>query len=288
MPVATDGTVVYLLPLGDQPDMLKRVLAAIALALIGIPAVLVGGIFFFLLVSALLALAAWEFGQIFRHAGFQANSYLIVGGTLLILIGRAFFPTLAPIFLMLSVFAAMTWHLVEYEKGRDLAGTDFAATTTGLLYLGWIGGYLLDLRNLPNGLWWFFLVLGPIWIADSCAYFIGVRFGKHRLSLRLSPKKSWEGYWGGVFFGTVGAAGLTLLFHSLGDLPLPWWKGAALGAALSILTTLGDLGESMLKRQAGLKDSGKFLPGHGGALDRIDSWLWAGALGHALLTWFIL
>jgi phosphatidate cytidylyltransferase len=91
-----------------------------------------------------------------------------------------------------------------------------------------------------------------------------------------------------VVFGTLGTAGLALLWHSLGGPAVPWWKAAALGAALSVLTTLGDLGESMLKRQAGVKDSSKIMPGHGGILDRLDSWLWAGALGYFLVVWFLL
>ncbi len=268
--------------------MLKRVLAAALLALIGIPAVLAGGIFYFAVIATLLGIAAWEFARIFQIAGYRAASPLVVGGVLFILTTRNFFPNLAPATLTLGVLAAMTWHLLDYENGRDQAAADFAVTVSGIVYLGWIGSHLIDLRNLENGLWWFFIVLGSVWIADSFAYFIGVRFGKHRLSPRLSPKKSWEGYWGGVVFGTLGAVALTVVLGRLGGPTLSWWKGAALGAALSILTTLGDLGESMLKRQAGVKDSGNLIPGHGGVLDRIDSWLWGGALGYFLIIWFLL
>ena len=125
--------------------------------------------------------------------------------------------------------------------------------------------------------------LGPSGWPNSFAYFIGVRFGRHRLSPRFSPKKSWEGYWGGILFGTLGTAGLAVLWTSLGGPVVPWWKGAALGAALSILTTLGDLGESMIKRQAGVKDSSNIIPGHGGVFDRIDSWLWGAAIGYFLI-----
>lgn len=268
--------------------MLKRTLAAIVLALVGIPAVIFGGVYYFIVVALLLCIAAWEFGRIFRAAGCHASTLLLVGGVLFVLAARAYFPDLAPAALSISVLAAMTWHLLAYEQGRDSAATDFTVTVAGIVYLGWVGSYLFDLRNLEGGVWWFFLVLVSVWVADSFAYFIGVRFGRHRLSPRLSPKKSWEGYWGGVLFGTLGAAGLSLLLTSLGGPALTWWKGAALGAALSILTTLGDLGESMLKRQAGVKDSSNIIPGHGGVFDRIDSWLWGAAIGYFLITWFLI
>jgi phosphatidate cytidylyltransferase len=268
--------------------MLKRTLAAIVLALVGIPAVIFGGVYYLTLIALLLGIAAWEFGRIFRTAGYNASFPLLVGGVLLLLTTRAYFPDLAPVVLTVSILAAMTWHLLDYEKGRDPAATDFTVTVAGIVYLGWIGSYLIDLRNLEHGVWWFFLVLGAVWLADSFAYFIGVRFGRHRLSPRLSPKKSWEGYWGGILFGTLGAAGLAVLWTSLGGPVVPWWKGAALGAALSILTTLGDLGESMIKRQAGVKDSSNIIPGHGGVFDRIDSWLWGAAVGYFLIVWFLI
>ncbi len=268
--------------------MLKRTLAAIVLAAIGLPAVFFGGIFYFLLISLLLGIAAWEYAHIFRSAGNHASIPLLVGGVFILVITRAYSPDLAPAALTLAIFAAMTLHLLDYENGRDQAGTDFAVTLAGIVYLGWIGPYLVDLRGLENGIWWFFLVLPTVWLADSFAYFIGIRFGRHRLSPRLSPKKSWEGYWGGVVFGTLGAAGLSVLLTRLGGPAVTWWQGAALGAALSILTTLGDLGESMLKRQAGVKDSSNIIPGHGGVFDRLDSWLWGAAIGYFLIVWFLL
>ncbi|KAF0108345.1 MAG: phosphatidate cytidylyltransferase [Anaerolineaceae bacterium] len=268
--------------------LIKRTLAALVLAVIGIPAIIFGGIYFFALITLLLGIAAWEFGRIFRASGFNASDPLLVGGVVLLATVRAYYPDLAPAALALLILAAMTWHLVAYERGRDLAATDFTVTLGGLVYLGWIGAYLIELRNLPDGLWWLLLALPSVWLADTAAYFVGVRFGKHRLSPRLSPKKTWEGYWGGVFFGALGAAGLAVLWRSLGGPAVTWWQGAALGAALSILTTLGDLGESMLKRQAGVKDSSHIIPGHGGVLDRIDSWLWGGVLGYFFIIWFLL
>lgn len=268
--------------------MLKRTLAAFVLALIGIPAVIVGGIYYFSLIAILLCIAAWEFGRMFRIAGFRASTILLVGGVFFLLATRNFFPSLAPAVLTLCILAAMTWHLVDYEKGSEHSATDFSITVAGIVYLGWLGSYLIDLRSLDNGVWWFFLVLCSVWLADSFAYFVGVRFGRHRLSPRLSPKKSWEGYLGGIFFGTLGTAGLAIWWSKLGSLDITWWQGIGLGAMLSILTTLGDLGESMIKRQAGVKDSSNIIPGHGGVFDRIDSWLWGATIGYFIIVWLLL
>jgi phosphatidate cytidylyltransferase len=268
--------------------LIKRTLAGLALAAIGIPAMIMGGLFYFALIALLLGIATWEFGKIFHTAGYNASTPLLVGGVVILVGLRAYFPDMAPACLTLLILVAMTWHLFDYEKGRSLAATDFVVTVGGILYLGWIGAYLIDIRNLHDGIWWLALVLPAAWLADTAAYFIGRRFGKHQLSPRLSPKKTWEGYWGGVIFGTAGTAALAVLWHRLGGPAITWWQGAALGAALSILTTLGDLGESMFKRQAGMKDSSQIIPGHGGVLDRMDSWLWAGALGYLLIIWFLL
>jgi phosphatidate cytidylyltransferase len=268
--------------------LIKRFLAALALAAIGIPAMIFGGLYFSFLITLLLAIATWEYGRIFHTAGYNASTPLLVGGVVIMVAVRGYMPNLAPATLTLLILAAMTWHLFDYEKGRDLAAVDFAITSTGIIYLGWIGAYLIDIRNLHDGLFWLALVLPAAWLADTAAYFFGKSFGKHQLSPRLSPKKTWEGYWAGVIFGTFSTAGLAVLWHSLGAPALPWWQGAALGAIISFLTPLGDLGESMFKRLAGVKDSSNFMPGHGGILDRMDSWIWAGALGYLLVIWFFM
>jgi len=132
-------------------------------------------------------------------------------------------------------------------------------------------------------MWWTLLVLPSFWLADSGAYLIGRRFGKHRLAPRVSPGKTWEGYFGGILFGAVGAVLLALLWQ-LKVAEITPLKGLIIGLALAVLTPLGDLGESLFKRQFGVKDSGNVLPGHGGIMDRIDSWLWAAVIGYYLVV----
>ncbi|MGD0611794.1 MAG: phosphatidate cytidylyltransferase [Anaerolineales bacterium] len=268
--------------------MAKRILVAFVLLAIGIPAIIFGGLPYFLLILLFIGMAAWEYVIIFRAVLFSPSMWLTVGGVLLLLFVRNYFPAAAGAVLSLLVLAAMALHLFTYEFGRNQAATDFAVTLGGIVYLGWIGAYLLDLRNLPRGFLWLLLVLGTVWLSDAAAYFIGSRFGKHQLSPRLSPKKTWEGFWAGVLVGTLACLGLALLWHRVAGLAVTAWQGAILGLVLSTLPTLGDLGESMIKRQAGFKDSSNIIPGHGGFLDRVDSWLWAAVLGYFLIVWFIL
>lgn len=125
--------------------------------------------------------------------------------------------------------------------------------------------------------------LPAIWLADGGAYLVGRKNGKHKMAPRVSPGKSWEGYLAGVLFGALGTMGLAFLW-GLNAPEITPFRGFLLGAVISVLAPLGDLGESMLKRQFGIKDSGVFLPGHGGALDRVDSTLWAAFIGYLMIT----
>jgi phosphatidate cytidylyltransferase len=225
---------------------------------------------------------------LFRHDGLQPAAVLVVGGTLALVVARALDGFTSSVWILsLLGLLGMTYHLVAYERGRDQAGTDFGVGMAGVLYFGWIGAYLISLRQLPQGVWWVLLALPIVWLADSGAYFVGRSLGRHKLSPRLSPKKTWEGYFGGVIVGVLSGAGLAVLYAAFAGpvSSITPWRGAILGLVLSVLTTLGDLGESMIKRQVGVKDSGNLLPGHGGAFDRIDSWLWAGVLAYYVIVW---
>lgn len=271
--------------------LVKRVLVTAVLLPIGLVLIYLGGWFYAGFVTLMLSLAAFEYVNLFRAAGLQPAGILVVGGTILLVAGRQFsgFQS-APWMISLLVMASMAYHLIRYEQGRDRAATDFNITLGGALYLGWIGGYLISLRSLPDGLWWVLLVLPAVWLADSGAYFIGSKFGRHKMTSRLSPKKSWEGYLGGIAVSTIGTPLLAALWSNTVNLNAAFnpLNGAILGLAISTLTIFGDLGASMIKRQVGWKDSGTLLPGHGGVFDRIDSWLWAGVIGFYVIEWIFL
>jgi len=270
--------------------MRRRLITSLALALIGMPAIVFGGILYFLLMSVFLLGAAWEYVQLFRAVKMQPQIHITVGGVALVIFARMFFPEHAQSVLTVVILIAMTYHTIAYERGRDQSALDFGVTIGGVVYIGWIGGYLLDLRNLPEGGWWFMLVMFCIWGGDSGAYSIGRAYGKHKIAPRLSPNKSWEGYIASVFSGAAIGAFYVWVFHTFGaftgDITL--WQGAVMGLLLGALPTLGDLGESMMKRQSGIKDSSDIIPGHGGFFDRIDSWLFGAVIGYYFITLFVL
>ena len=170
--------------------LVRRLLIAILLVPPGIGLIALGGWPYGFFVTLVLGVAAWEYWNLFRIGGFAPSRVLVVGGVA----GLALITLIRPEYLIPSIvlltLAAMTYHLVDYERGRDKAATDFGITLGGILYLGLIGSFLISLRNLPDGKWWVMLVLPSVWLVDTGAYLIGSRYGKHKLSTRLSPKKA--------------------------------------------------------------------------------------------------
>src|SRR5215207_2789499 len=275
-----------------RPVMSKRILTALGLAAIGLPAIVFGGVFYYLLITVALAGSAWEYVRMYRAVRSEPDQIVTIGGVLSIATARFFFVEAAIPLFVLFVLLAMGVHLVAYERGRDQAALDFAVTVAGIVYLGWLGSYLLDLRQLPQGGWWLMIVLPIIWAGDTGAYSIGAVYGKHKMTPRLSPNKSWEGYFAGLFTSVAIGAFFSYAFSSLGPQPLGGLinplQGGLLGLVIGALAPLGDLGESMFKRQGGLKDSSNIFPGHGGFFDRIDSWIWGAALGYFIIQFLFL
>jgi phosphatidate cytidylyltransferase len=154
-------------------------------------------------------------------------------------------------------------------------------TLAGALYIGVLGAYFILVRALPNGATWTGLVLLTGWTTDTGAYIAGTRFGHHGFFTSISPKKTWEGAIGGWVAATI----VMLLLGVI--VGLPPLHGLALGIGIGVASTLGDLAESLIKRQVGAKDSGAILPGHGGILDRVDSLLFAAVFAYYYLIWIL-
>ncbi len=247
-----------------------------------------GGWVFALAIAAILSIAAWEFWRMVRSGDFQPSPVLVIGGVALMALMRFLFDFTGSQFgASLMILLTMAVCIRGYELSRNQSASDFAITLAGIFYLGWIGSYLISLRGLPGGEWWTLTALPAIWAADGGAFFIGRAFGRHQLSPRVSPKKTWEGYLGGIVVGVIITALLASAWH-LRAPAITLEKGALIGLVVSVLAPVGDLGESMLKRQFGVKDSSNLLPGHGGFMDRIDSTLWAAVIGYYLIVVFLI
>jgi phosphatidate cytidylyltransferase len=216
-------------------------------------------------VAAAFPLGAW---LIWRHGGHQAPEWT----------------GLALAFAILALLSLAIFRPGPPEGAPRAAGVVVLAW----LYCGLLASTVVGLR-LRFGFGWVILVFVVTWANDTFAYFAGRLFGRHKLLERVSPKKTWEGFAGGALGSVAGA----LVVRALLLGPVPLWAALAVAAGGAVLGPLGDLAESMLKRAAGVKDSGRLIPGHGGLLDRIDAllfvapWVYAFAillerLGHAV------
>lgn len=180
--------------------------------------------------------------------------------------------------LVLTVLAAMVWRLADGVPGYQ---RDLTATTLIAVYVPFLAGFAVMLAKPDDGALRIVVTLAAVVLSDTGGYAAGVFFGKHPMAPTVSPKKSWEGFAGSVLATAIGSAVLFVLV-----LDLVWWQGLIFGAAVSTASVLGDLGESLLKRDLGVKDMSNLLPGHGGLMDRLDSILFAAPTAFVLLAVF--
>ncbi len=150
-----------------------------------------------------------------------------------------------------------------------------------MIYVAFMAGFTVLLTAQDGGQWWTLAFLIVVVAVDTGAYASGLAFGKHLMAPTISPKKTWEG-----FAGSVAAALIAGILLAIFMLQQPWWVGVILALAMVLTATSGDLAESLIKRDLGIKDISSFLPGHGGFLDRLDSALLSGAVAYALFLIF--
>lgn len=274
--------------------MLKK---RIITALWGIPLLIVAVWFdkplpwFTVFVAVWGLLAAFEFYRMVAVSGVPPLTYFGLIWTLLFILSRNadllsilepyFNPDLlTPLLLTSAMVLSLIWLLLRPQK--EGASIGWAWTIAGILYVGWLLSYLVALRGLDDGRNWVFFVLFVTFASDTVAFFVGRALGRHHLAPGISPGKTWEGTVAGVF----GAIIVSLFFI----LPTPLilhislWQAILLGFLVSVFGQCGDLVESLLKRNMGVKESGKLMPGHGGVLDRTDSIVFAGIVVYLYYT----
>ncbi|MCO5184043.1 MAG: phosphatidate cytidylyltransferase [Anaerolineae bacterium] len=277
---------------------LKRVLITVTLGPLAILLVYLGGLFYFVPLVIFLAIAVVEFTRISTKIGWRSSVIVLLPLVIVQYIVAQWFPQYTAPTLVASFVIIMCYGLWLYESERSqTASADWLTMTAGLILLGWVAGHFLRLRGIGTAegnealievAWvWTTLAMLGTWFADSFAYLVGkfvagkFVLGKHKMSPRLSPNKTIEGYFGGVVFGTMVTLLIGYIFSYWYDISLV--TVLLIGLLTSVVSPAGDLSISLLKRQAGVKDSGNLFPGHGGALDRIDSLMWSVTFVYYLL-----
>src|SRR5712692_10510453 len=233
----------------------QRWLTAIIAMPIVLAFALLGGWFAFVGATVVVTVGTYELYNMMHHAGYRPLIVISMGLNLLFL-AAAMFPQQRLLLLESglsgALFISFLWLL--FRQKLDGAMVDWALTLAIPIYLGWPISLLL-------------LLLGT-WGFDSAAFFFGRYFGRHKLAPNISPGKTWEGVLGGMLLSIIAA-----LLFTVVPLGIPWYLAVVLGIWIGVAAVLGDLAESLIKRQTHVKDSGQFMRGHGGMLDRIDSLL---------------
>ncbi len=273
----------------DQNRNLKdRITTAVVLFPIAVWMTWYGGLAFAGLCAVASAVASGELVLMFRPRLRAPESFGLAVAALLPLapwigwrVSGEVVPQWLPAALAGALIALLAIQLLR-DGPLEEVPLSVGAVVLAWIYCGLIISSVVELR-LRFGSGWVIMLFVVTWMNDTLAYFAGRAFGRHKLHPRISPKKTWEGFAGGAVGSVLGALVVKwLLLPQLGT-----WACFGIGAGGAVLGPLGDLAESMLKRSAGVKDSGRIIPGHGGLLDRIDALLFVAPWIYACAAWIV-
>lgn len=254
-----------------------RMLTGFIIGVVVLSMLYLGGIFLFLLVAACVYLGSKEYVEILKHKGFFPSLKVILIMDLILAI--LFYTNNASLILTAITITTITSFMWVLFKGRQPYIANVATTILGVLYGGWLTLHLMMLRGITNegsldlslqnttGISYIFFLFFVILATDMGCYFVGRKYGKHQLAPTVSPKKTIEGSIGGGVCAIITALCVAFMVN------IPLIHAFFLGILCSFFAQIGDLCESLIKRDAGVKDSSDIIPGHGGFLDRTDSYV---------------
>ena len=253
-----------------------RMLTGFILGTIVMLCLLKGGLAILLLLLFMLAVGSKEYVKILNHKGFYP-SLKVIYFTEIILATVVYLKRFDLVGITLTVCAMCSFMWVLFV-GRQPYIANVATTLFGMVYCGWFPLHLIFLRDLScenydSGVGFVVMMFTAILMTDVGCYYVGSKFGKHKLAPVVSPNKTIEGSVGGIVAGVVSACLVGLYIDKLLHIPVKWYVPVCIGILSTVFGQIGDLCESLIKRDAGVKDSGTSLPGHGGFLDRTDSFV---------------
>lgn len=263
----------------------REVFAAVAIPLVVVAIAWLPSAAFLGLLGIAVALAADEMLTMARGAGIAVGRFIPLTMLVVVLIGSWRWGIAGTTVSAIATVIVLPTAQLGHRRAPEGGLTGAAVASFAVLYVGLCGACIGWLRILPDdalAIRLLFLFLATIWVGDSGAYYIGSHFGRHRMTPRISPNKTWEGLAGGAAATFAATAASKLVF----GLPWAWGHMAALATILAVAAPVGDLVESQFKRDAKVKDSSALIPGHGGFLDRTDSLLYAAppVLGYLLMA----
>ena len=233
---------------------------------------------FLIVVAAALAVGIWELGNAMRQADIRVPVWTLVGcGLGMVALTWLAGPAMLVVGLGITVAVLVVWRLADGATGYHI---DIPAAALIAMYVPFLGAFAVLLLEPADGHLRIIATLAVVVLSDTGGYVAGVLVGRHPMAPRISPKKSWEGLGGSVLASAIGGA---LLLFFMFD--VAWWLGAAFGATAAVVATLGDLTESLIKRDLGVKDMSNLIPGHGGLMDRLDSILFVLPVAYAWLVY---
>ena len=269
----------------------KSIVVGLFLAAIFLASILIYKEFFILFLLVSTAIGAWELSTALRIKGWYVPRVPAVVGSVIIMPATYYGGPVLQWLVSLGIVAALiVWRTVHLLWERRKANfqtflrtiRDFGAAAFLVIYLPLTLSFsMLLLRRPEDGAYWVLTFVTTVALIDSAGYLVGRVFGKHKLAPGVSPKKTWEGLLASIIFGSATAISLTVLL-----LQGPWWVGLILAASVILAAVFGDLAESLIKRDLGVKDMSKLLPGHGGMMDRLDSMLPASLMSYLVMVIF--
>lgn len=258
-------------------DFGVRTTSALILGAVILAALLFGGVWSLAVVTSVIAtLAAVEFYSIVRRERRLPSEVIGLTAVASMPLAAAWHGAVGLTAMVgLLVISAFFWHVMI----RQIRLADTGTTLFGAVYIGFTLAHLVLIRQFDAGVMLALTMIVSIWMNDSLAYIAGSAIGRHKMAPRISPKKSWEG----LVAGTIGTVAIWIASTLLPGIELGLGWRIAIGIAASVAAVIGDLAESRIKREIGVKDSGALLPGHGGFLDRFDSFIMVAIVTHYML-----
>ena len=267
--------------------LVRAIVVGLLLGLALLASLLIVKELFMILAGLLVGFTAWELASALRFAGRRVPRVPVLIAALAV-VPAAFYWLAAGHWLvtLAGIALVVAWRLSELVRPAARTSPrevllDLGAGVFIMMYIAFMAGFTVLLTAQDGGQVWTLAFLIVVVSVDVGAYATGLTFGKHPMAPTISPKKTWEG-----FAGSVAAAVFAGILTAIFMLGQPWWVGLILGGVLVVTATGGDLAESLIKRDLGIKDISTWLPGHGGFLDRVDSSLLSGAAAYALFLVF--